>query len=260
MGVRRRIAPLTRDQLVRLSQAGAVPEPSPIAGPDGHLSSRSSSIGNGASGPGPGTPDGTDQVETQDLTRPVLTSWAEHTLTEWGHCGMLAEHEGEIVGYLTLVPAARVPRQGPFATTSFGTDAAVVLGAYVVADWTRQGIGRQLIQAAAADLVGRRIAALEAVGRPTNSVVDLGGGLPEGWLTAVGFRLVRAHPLAPRYRMSLSSTLRWRPDLSAAWHRIAGLVPQAAPPEPARFGTHRWVERQSESRPGDHRRVPPEVG
>ncbi len=225
MGVRRRIVPLNREQLARVARLDEQLTPSPVADP------------------------GDDGCE--------LAGWAEHTVAEWGHCGMLAEHEGEIIGYLTLVPAARVPHTGPFVATSFGADAAVLLGAHVVADWTRQGIGRQLVQAAAADLVGRRIAALETVGRPSDSLVDLGGGLPEAWLTAVGFRLVRAHPLAPRYRMSLSSTLRWRPNLSAAWHRIRGLVPQTVPPEPARFD--RPAARVTGPSP-DHRPVPTQIG
>jgi GNAT superfamily N-acetyltransferase len=240
MGVHRRIGPLTREQLHRLSAGGAgdLRPPYPLLDTAGRN-------GNGHR-PGPGSaPAG-------------LTPWAEQTLTDWGHCGMVAEHEGRVVGYLAMVPAGQVPHTGAFATTSFGADAAVVLTASVAPDRTRQGIGRQLVQAAAADLVGRRIAALEAVGRRSESVADL-GGLPEGWLTAVGFRLVRDHPLAPRYRMSLSSTLRWRPDLSAAWHRIRGLVPQSAPPEPARFRTHRSAEPTAPARPHDPTRVRTDV-
>lgn len=59
--------------------------------------------------------------------------------------------------------------------------------------------------------------------------------LPTGWLEAVGFVVVRDHPATPRLRMDLQSTVRWRPDLAAAWSRLTGLVSQTVPPEPAGF-------------------------
>ena len=59
--------------------------------------------------------------------------------------------------------------------------------------------------------------------------------LPTRWLETVGFVVVREHPVTPRLRMDLQSTVRWRPDLTAAWSRLTGLVAQPAPPEPATF-------------------------
>ncbi|HEV2929799.1 MAG TPA: GNAT family N-acetyltransferase, partial [Propionibacteriaceae bacterium] len=58
--------------------------------------------------------------------------------------------------------------------------------------------------------------------------------LPTGWLEAVGFAIVRPHPITPRLRMDLQSSLRWA-DLGAAWHRLAGLVGAPATPEPASY-------------------------
>ena len=46
--------------------------------------------------------------------------------------------------------------------------------------------------------------------------------------------MVRPHPITPRLRMDLQSSLRW-PDLGAAWHRLAGLVSSPAAPEPASY-------------------------
>jgi hypothetical protein len=59
--------------------------------------------------------------------------------------------------------------------------------------------------------------------------------LPPGGLEAVGFTVVRPHPITPRLRMDLQTTLRWKPDLGAAWNRLTGLVTQPASPEPASY-------------------------
>jgi len=102
----------------------------------------------------------------------------------------------------------------------------------VVEEFQRKGIGRQLVQSAAALAARRDIRALEAVGTYRDGPSCM---LPAAWLESVGFAVVRPHPLTPRLRMDLQSTVRWRPDLGAAWHRLTALVPQSTPPEPARF-------------------------
>ena len=56
--------------------------------------------------------------------------------------------------------------------------------------------------------------------------------LPTSWLESVGFAIVRPHPITPRLRMNLQTTLAWLPDLGAAWSRLTRLVGQPAPPEP----------------------------
>jgi hypothetical protein len=50
----------------------------------------------------------------------------------------------------------------------------------------------------------------------------------------VGFTIVRPHPITPRLRMDLHSSLRWA-DLGAAWQRLAGLVSAPPAPEPASY-------------------------
>jgi hypothetical protein len=85
-------------------------------------------------------------------------------------------------------------------------------------------------------LVARRdIRAIEAVGTYHDGPSCI---LPIGFLEAVGFQVVRPHPITPRLRMDLQNTVRWRPGLSAAWNRLTGLVRQPETPEPATY-THR---------------------
>jgi GNAT superfamily N-acetyltransferase len=163
--------------------------------------------------------------------RQVKADWAETVTRHWGYCGVLALHEDQVIGHLSMAPARHVPRLGAFATTPISADAAVILSARVVEEWRGKGIGRQMVQSAAGLVVRRDIRALEAVGTYTDGPSCM---LPTGWLEAVGFSVVRPHPITPRLRMDLQSTLRW-PDLGAAWNRLAGLVSAPAAPEPASY-------------------------
>ena len=164
--------------------------------------------------------------------RPRKLEWAEAVSARWGYCGVMAVNDGEVIGHLTMAPALYVPRLGAFATTPVSSDAAVLMTVHVVEEMRGRGIGRQLVQSAAGLLVRRDIRALEAVGTEQQEASCM---LPTSWLQAVGFSVVRPHPVTPRLRMDLQSTVRWRPDLGAAWNRLTGLVTQPAAPEPAAF-------------------------
>lgn len=160
----------------------------------------------------------------------LKTTWAETVTDHWGLCGFRAVADGHTIGYLTMAPAPFVPRLGPFATGPVSPDAAVVMAVRVVDGFTGRGIGRQLVQSAASFLARRDIVALEAVG----TYRDAPCLLPVGWLESVGFAVVRDHPLTPRLRMNLQTTVRWS-LVGEAWHRLGALVRQPAPPEPAGF-------------------------
>ncbi len=158
--------------------------------------------------------------------------WAEAVTARWGHCGVMAVNDGEIIGFVTMAPAMYVPRLGAFATTPVSQDAAVVMSVRVVEEFQHKGIGRQMMQSAAGLAARRDIRALEAVGTYREGPSCM---VPASWLLSVGFGVVRPHPVTPRLRMDLQATVRWKPDLGAAWQRLTGLVPQGVPPEPAAF-------------------------
>jgi GNAT superfamily N-acetyltransferase len=164
--------------------------------------------------------------------RPSKIEWAEAVTSLWGYCGVLALQEDTPIGHLCMAPAQLVPPLGAFATTPVSADAAVILSARVTEAFRGKGIGRQLVQSAAGLVVRRDVRALEAVGSYQGGTSCM---LPVGWLEAVGFAVVRPHPITPRLRMDLQSTVRW-PALGAAWHRLAGLVKApATTPEPASY-------------------------
>jgi GNAT superfamily N-acetyltransferase len=90
--------------------------------------------------------------------------WAEAVTRHWGYCGVAAYNDTELIGHLTLAPAMFVPRLGAFATTPVSPDAAVLMSVFVAEEHRRHGIGRHLVQSAAALVARRDIRALEAVG------------------------------------------------------------------------------------------------
>jgi GNAT superfamily N-acetyltransferase len=172
------------------------------------------------------------EASLRDLAAP---EWAEAVTRHWGYCGVMAFNGDQPIGHLTLAPAMYVPRLGAFATTPVGADAAVVMSAHVAAELRGKGIGKQLVHSAASLVARHDIRALEAVGTYNGSPSCM---LPIRFLEAVGFQVVRPHPITPRLRMDLQNAVRWRPGLSAAWNRLTGLVRQPESPEPATY-THR---------------------
>jgi GNAT superfamily N-acetyltransferase len=165
--------------------------------------------------------------------------WAEAVTRHWGYCGVVAHNDDELIGHLTMAPAMHVPRLGAFATTPVSPDAAVVMSVRVAEEHRGHGVGRHLVQTAAALVARRDIRALEAVGTYHDGPSCM---LPTAWLESVGFAIVRPHPVTPRLRMDLQATQRWRPDLGAAWSRLTGLVTQPAAPEPATYAPREVVE------------------
>jgi GNAT superfamily N-acetyltransferase len=157
--------------------------------------------------------------------------WAHEVTAHWGYCGVLAVHEDEVVGFLTMAPARLVRRLPAFSTTPVGPDVAVVLSAQVVDGWRGKGIGRQLVTTAAGLVARRDLRALEVVGTRREGPSCM---IPVGWLESVGFEVVREHPVTPRLRMDLQTTQRW-PALGAAWNRLTGLVTPPVAPQPASY-------------------------
>ena len=168
--------------------------------------------------------------------RGAKQDWAEAVTDRWGFCGVMAVNDGSPIGFLTMAPATYVPRLAAFPTTPVSQDAVVVMSVRVLEEFQGKGVGRQLVQSAAALVARRDIRALEAVGTYREGPSCM---IPASWLQAVGFTVVRRHPVTPRLRMDLQTTVRWKPDLGAAWHRLTGLVPAPVAPEPAGFDLSR---------------------
>lgn len=151
-------------------------------------------------------------------------SWVADTLTQWGTCGHLAYVDDQLAGYVMYAPAAYVPRAAAFPTSPVSADAVLLMTARVAREHAGHGLGKLLVQTATREAVQRGIRALEAFGRngpvaqsPSHSCL-----VPTGYLRAVGFTTVRAHPHTPRLRLDVRTAATWREDVGAALDRIFG--------------------------------------
>lgn len=168
-------------------------------------------------------------------------AWVSEVLREWGSCGRVALIDGESVGHAIYAPAGLVPGAAGFATSPVSADAVLLTTVWVAPQWRGGGVGRLLIRAMARDLVDREVRAVEAFGHRERSRSrgssgdELGDGpggctVPADFLAAVGFRTQRDHPVTPRMRMDLRTTLSLKGEVEAALERLVGAVrPQPKP-------------------------------
>jgi len=129
-------------------------------------------------------------------------------------------------------PPVHVPAADGFATAPVSSDAVIMTSAYVDPEHRSGGLGRMLVQGMAKELVHRGgVRAVEAFGdtrgRSGHCVV------PADFLLAVGFSTHRAHPVNPRMRMDLRTTLSLREELERGLERLLAPVKRPARGQPS---------------------------
>jgi len=152
-------------------------------------------------------------------------AWLSQALREWGSVGQVVKVDGEYAGHIIWAPAVYVPGADGFATAPVSPDAILLVTAYVDPRHRGAGLGRVMVQSMAKELIRHGgIRAVEAFadarGRAGSCTV------PADFLLAVGFATHRAHPVTPRMRMELRSTVRWRDEFETALEK---LVPRRRP-------------------------------
>ncbi|MER5857825.1 MULTISPECIES: GNAT family N-acetyltransferase [unclassified Streptomyces] len=149
-------------------------------------------------------------------------AWISAVLLEWGSCGRVAYVDDVPVGFVLYAPPAYVPRSSAFPTSPVSPDAVQLMTAFIMPGYQGQGLGRVLVQTVAKDLLRRGFKAIEAFG--DSRWKEPACMLPADHLLAVGFKTVRQHPLHPRLRLELRSTLSWKEDVEMALDRLLGAV------------------------------------
>lgn len=177
-------------------------------------------------------------------------AWLSEVLREWGSCGRVVCVDDDPVGYVVYAPAAFVPGEGAFPTAPVSADAVLLTTLWVDPQHRGGGLGRQLVQGMARDLIERGgIRAVEAFG---DSAGKWSCAAPTDFLARVGFKTHRPHRAAPRLRMDLKGAVTWREEVEGALERLLGAVrpKQATAPKATR-------QRKPQKRPlPQHREVP----
>ncbi len=183
-----------------------------------------------------------DPVRRERLDDPAAEkqAWVSEVLREWGSCGRVAIVDDRLVGHIIYAPAGFVPGSAGFATSPISPDAVLLTTVHVDPTARGGGVGRMLVRAMARDLVERDIRAVEAFGHHGGAGVRQDRcTVPVDFLSGVGFRTHRAHPVAPRMRMDLRTALPWRSEVEAALERLVGAVRPTPKPRRAPEGTPR---------------------
>ncbi len=95
--------------------------------------------------------------------------------------------------------------------------------ALIMPGYQGQGLGRVMVQTVAKDLIRRGFKAIEAFGDARWK--EPACVLPADHLLSVGgFKTVRPHPVNPRLRLELRTTLSWKEDVEMALDRLLGAV------------------------------------
>ncbi len=149
--------------------------------------------------------------------------WLSAVLLDWGSCGRLLYVDGSIAGFALYAPPEYAEGAQAAMASPVSDDAVLLLTARILPGYGGGGLGRVLMQSVVKDLTRRRgVRAVEvfgdAQGHENRCLV------PTGFLTAVGFRTVQAHPRYPRLRLDLRSVLSWRDDVEVAVERWLGAI------------------------------------
>ncbi|MBB0245614.1 GNAT family N-acetyltransferase [Streptomyces alkaliphilus] len=147
-------------------------------------------------------------------------AWLSSVLLEWGTCGRVAYIDRNPVGFVSYAPPEAVPRAPLFSSGPVSPDAVLLMTSWLHPEARGQGLGRALLQSAAKDVLGRGFRALEAFG--ASPAAASGCVLPVGYLEAVGFRVVREHPVYPRLRMDLHTLIDRISEMGAFIDRLLG--------------------------------------
>ncbi|UXY28673.1 GNAT family N-acetyltransferase [Streptomyces sp. HUAS TT20] len=149
-------------------------------------------------------------------------AWISAVLLDWGSCGRVVYVDDAPVGFVLYAPPAYVPRSTAFPTSPVSPDAVQLITGFILPGYQGQGLGRVMVQTVAKDLLRRGFKAIEAFGDARWK--EPACVLPADHLLAVGFKTVRQHPIHPRLRLELRSTLSWKEDVELAIDRLLGAV------------------------------------
>ncbi|MEU7733912.1 GNAT family N-acetyltransferase [Streptomyces griseus] len=149
-------------------------------------------------------------------------AWISAVLLEWGSCGRVVYVDDVPAGFVLYAPPAYVPRSTAFPTSPVSPDAVQLITGLIVPAYQGQGLGRVLVQTVAKDVLRRGFKAIEAFGDTRSEQATC--VLPAEHLLAVGFKTVRPHPVHPRLRLELRTTLSWKEDVEMALDRLLGAV------------------------------------
>lgn len=159
----------------------------------------------------------------------VLAQWVNDVTDDWGPPGRVAYVDGTPAGHVIVAPARFVPRLAAFATAPSDPATLVLVTACTTLGQRGTGLGKVLLQAAAKEALRHRARSLDAVAARPLAVARHECVLEVAPLEKLGFRVERDHPVYPRLRLDLRTTVSIKDDAAAYVSRALGRIPGLRP-------------------------------
>ncbi len=202
------------------------------------------------------SPDAVAETHSSGLSAFEKEVWLSGVMLTWGSAGTLVTVDDRPAAFALFAPPPAVPGVAAFPSGPVSPDAVLLTAARVLGEFRGQGLGRYLFAGVFAELIRRRVRAVELFARtrpvkgrrPSRDGVepepaDLPDGpkactVPQGFAEAVGFHTVAEHHRYPRMRMELSGESGWKADVEAALDRLLESIQLPLTPvrEPALAG------------------------
>jgi GNAT superfamily N-acetyltransferase len=168
--------------------------------------------------------------------RDAKEAWWQATQLEWGVPGRAIYVDDALVGYATFAPSEHFPRARQYGLPS--RDALLLATLWVDPEHRGHGFGTMLLQSMLRDVHKRGGRALEAYGARSASDLAAPCMIPETFLLARGFQVLREHQNRPLLRLDLRQTARWQEVSHALGEVITALArrerqPARTPSRPA---------------------------
>lgn len=177
-------------------------------------------------------------------------AWWQSSELEWGTPGKGLYDGDRLVGYALSAPAAAFPWTDR-AFHAVSEDAVLLATLWIDPAYRSGGLGSVLLQAVLRDTHRRRQRAVEAYGvRSTRPLPEGGCLLPEPFLLAAGFAVVREHYRHPLLRLDLNQRVRWQRSLGQALEGVRSALSRGdRAPVPTGSATTAHMARPNGSRP-----------
>jgi GNAT superfamily N-acetyltransferase len=149
-------------------------------------------------------------------------AWWQATQLEWGTPGKAVYVDDEPAGYATFAPAAHFPRVRRMRH-GVSEDALLLAALWVDPTHRDSGIAKMLLQSVLRETHRRGGRALEAYGARRAGRAALLGTcvIPEDFLLANGFEVLRDDHETPLLRLDLRKTVRWQESVG---HALEGVL------------------------------------
>lgn len=165
----------------------------------------------------------TVEEKTASNTR-LKEEWYNHTLSNWGQCGMIVLQENQALAYCQYGPPIYFPQMRHYRFGPVSSDAVFLSCLYVPPQYQGRGLGKLLLSAVLKDLSKRGCRAVETITR--RAPARNPSGWTEFYLTN-GWQITKDSGSMVLLRVDIKSIVTWQENLETILESL--YIPMKAP-------------------------------